>query len=1185
MRECSIEKLSEGAVSVVLAANDEYAPYLDVTIRSIAHHACPDRIYDIIVLHSDISEINRRKISTVRWDKSNVSVRFFNVSSFFQAEYVLSDPHLTKETYYRLIIPDLMSEYDRVIYLDSDLVINRDIAELFNTELNGKAIAAVRDVDLAGLGWFRIYKWEEYVNRVLGIERLDDYFQAGVLLFDIEAVRSVTSAKELIRLSEEGGFRFNDQDILNMILKGRVNYLPQKWNVMMNWKEPEKNRERMQTLMRAPADLFAEYLEAREDPWIIHYSGVQKPWKVYDCDMAEGFWLYASKSPYYNYLSEKTGQMPAPVHNKKKTLKNSEREYITRFDYTKQPGRNLSRFRGAHAGRPLVTVITPFFNAGDYFEQTFNCVMNQTFPWFEWIIVDDGSTDKRSLEMLESFSFKDDRIRVYHKENGGISSARNLAILHAETEYIQLLDADDLIEPTYMEYCFWMLKKDPDAAWAYTDSCGFGRDEYLLFRRYDPQTELRVNMFPAFAMVRKEWLVKSGLFCEKEKYCNEDWLMWLSIMAGGGYPVQSTGEPLAWYRRKEGGVYDIVRYDNAIYDRNLEMVRKLADDITSPMRGRVFPDEPVSYINDWREPRISDFDRKSGGSYRERINVLFILPFFSIGGADRMNLELLSGLDRGKYCCHVVTTVKDPNRMLQTARAETDDVFNLPNFMDPEDYPEFISYIIKTREIDVLFICNSYLGYILLPFFRKHFPKLHIVDYVHNEEMYWRGGGYARLSGTMGALLDRTYTASEETRKKLISMWKRESDSIVTVPIGTDPDRFDPEKVRKGIVREQLDIGVDRPIVLFISRFHPQKRPLMMLSIAERVRREIPEVAFVAVGYGELYREMIEKAEKMDLADTVYFAGETEDPRPYYKDAAVSLNCSLIEGLALTTYESLAMEVPVISADTGWQYRLVDDKVGKLIPLMQDAAGDYNAKHFPEKEIMLYTSAIVDILRNAEFLKRAGKTGRKRIIEGFRAQNMIDYFDKELQDITENKPQTAKNMITSDMLTASGMIPELFYSENLVSQGKSFEESAVSENRFRMLEKNQERQEEDLRKLWEISGKHDQIFQKQEGEIERLSESYHQQEEAVSRHEEVVNRHEEVVNRHEEVVNRHEEVVNRHEEVVNRHEEVVNRHEASINHQWGVQKWHEERISALENGNNKAGLMKRILSRIKGRNG
>ena len=63
------------------------------------------------------------------------------------------------------------------------------------------------------------------------------------------------------------------------------------------------------------------------------------------------------------------------------------------FDYAKEPGRKLLISNRESDGKPLVSIITPYYNAGKYFKQTFNCVMNQTFPWFEWIIVDDGSTD------------------------------------------------------------------------------------------------------------------------------------------------------------------------------------------------------------------------------------------------------------------------------------------------------------------------------------------------------------------------------------------------------------------------------------------------------------------------------------------------------------------------------------------------------------------------------------------------------------------------------------------------------------------------------------------------------------------------------------------------------------------------------------------------------------------------
>lgn len=99
------------------------------------------------------------------------------------------------------------------------------------------------------------------------------------------------------------------------------------------------------------------------------------------------------------------------------------------FIFSQQPGLKLNKKTSTKDNRDaLVTIITPYYNARKYFEQTFNSVINQTFPWFEWIIIDDGSTDSESLDILDKFKNMDIRIKVYHKKNGGPSSARNYAI-------------------------------------------------------------------------------------------------------------------------------------------------------------------------------------------------------------------------------------------------------------------------------------------------------------------------------------------------------------------------------------------------------------------------------------------------------------------------------------------------------------------------------------------------------------------------------------------------------------------------------------------------------------------------------------------------------------------------------------------------------------------------------------
>ena len=99
----------------------------------------------------------------------------------------------------------------------------------------------------------------------------------------------------------------------------------------------------------------------------------------------------------------------------------------------------------------LISVIVPVYNVEEYLEECLNSILVQTYTNLEILIVNDGSTDN-SLEILQEFSQRDSRITIFTKENGGLSSARNLAIDEAKGEYFTFIDSDDYIEENYIEY-------------------------------------------------------------------------------------------------------------------------------------------------------------------------------------------------------------------------------------------------------------------------------------------------------------------------------------------------------------------------------------------------------------------------------------------------------------------------------------------------------------------------------------------------------------------------------------------------------------------------------------------------------------------------------------------------------------------------------------------------------------
>lgn len=111
----------------------------------------------------------------------------------------------------------------------------------------------------------------------------------------------------------------------------------------------------------------------------------------------------------------------------------------------------------------MISVVIPLYNKEQSIASTIRCVQNQSFADFELIIVDDGSKD-RSADIVRELLPSDSRIRLVCKPNGGVSSARNEGIRHANGEYIAFLDADDYWEPDYLQTQADMIRDFPDAA-------------------------------------------------------------------------------------------------------------------------------------------------------------------------------------------------------------------------------------------------------------------------------------------------------------------------------------------------------------------------------------------------------------------------------------------------------------------------------------------------------------------------------------------------------------------------------------------------------------------------------------------------------------------------------------------------------------------------------------------------
>lgn len=334
----------ENAVALVLAANDYYAPYVSALLESIVDHSSDDRKYDVIILNTDISKRNQERLAR-QLDRPNFNLRFFNAKFYMRhRKGLFLRGHFRIETYYRLLMQDILPDYPKALYLDSDMIVMRDIAELFDVDLDGYLMAACHDADTAGLyNGFELQK-KQYMDEVLRVSPYE-YFQAGTIVFNLDEFRRTYTVDELFKYAASYEWELLDQDVLNHFGQGRTKYVDMSWNVMFDWAGIRVK----EIIGIAPKSLYDEHMEARKHPYIIHYAGPAKPWEVPDCDFAEQFWDYSRRTPFYEEALRRLCNPAAkPASQRAKDAiratsdkllpRNSQRRQIVRKMYRKVDG-------------------------------------------------------------------------------------------------------------------------------------------------------------------------------------------------------------------------------------------------------------------------------------------------------------------------------------------------------------------------------------------------------------------------------------------------------------------------------------------------------------------------------------------------------------------------------------------------------------------------------------------------------------------------------------------------------------------------------------------------------------------------------------------------------------------------------------------------------------------------------
>jgi len=270
-------------IPIAFSSDNNFANQMGVTILSLLKHAKTDTFYKIYAIVDDsFTKENEKLILSLK--NKNCEIKLLKIENVFKDAFEIRG--ITTATYFRLLLPSLLKEENKIIYSDVDIIFQDDLWEVYQTNLDNDLLAAVKSLQVPFNRIEKEFKnWKKYLSN-----SKKTYFQAGFLLMNLDKMRKENIEEKWNKLSKEK-FYAVDQDILNITCKNKVVFLPYKYNAVTNYTKRAKFN----------TDLFTKQ-EMNESPVVLHFAG-KKPWNDENTKDGDKWWEVAKENKIiYNYF-------------------------------------------------------------------------------------------------------------------------------------------------------------------------------------------------------------------------------------------------------------------------------------------------------------------------------------------------------------------------------------------------------------------------------------------------------------------------------------------------------------------------------------------------------------------------------------------------------------------------------------------------------------------------------------------------------------------------------------------------------------------------------------------------------------------------------------------------------------------------------------------------------------------
>lgn len=306
-------------INICFITDEGYCIQTSVALISMLKNKNMDSIYDVYILCSNVSEDKKNKFMQMNSKNFNIKIIDLCENEEYK-KYDIKDIPASITAMYKFSLPNILNLLDKVLYLDGDIIVKKDLTDLFNYDIGDNYVGAIKEAGGLSKTLFSLYS----KNNLF-------YFNSGVMLLNLKKMRKNNVTEKLIDYRINGYNELMDQDSLNYVLRDKACELPFKYNTQLVFAYITKNFEKIKKVCLLEENINS-VSKILENAVIVHYSGMKKPWKHFD-GFAHDLWVY------YYYLSPFKDKI---LIRDKYCPKNKENKII---NFIQRKKKNIRRYR------------------------------------------------------------------------------------------------------------------------------------------------------------------------------------------------------------------------------------------------------------------------------------------------------------------------------------------------------------------------------------------------------------------------------------------------------------------------------------------------------------------------------------------------------------------------------------------------------------------------------------------------------------------------------------------------------------------------------------------------------------------------------------------------------------------------------------------------------------------------